>query len=804
VPRHSLISPLHRLGRRPALSAVAVVTLALGIGAATAMYAVVDAVLLRPLPYPEAARLVALWSHADRGNDESGGPLSVNEAVEYAARARSFDGVAAHGWGRVTLLGGGEPLQVTGAKVTLPFFAVLGVQPALGRSFLPAEGVPGRDGVVVLSYALWQGAFGGAADVLGRKVVVGGEPCEVVGVMPRGFDFPGRAALWRPMAIDVAALDADTITSHGLSAVARLRPGVTADAARRDLDRVVRELAAEYPGHFDEADGVALPSLERTLVGRVRSPLLALLCAVGLLLLLACANVANLLLLLAEQRGRELAVRRALGASPARLVALLFSEGLVLSLLAAVLGVVATWAGLGGLRALLPADLPRLEGLAVDWRVLGVGVLLAAGTALLVSIAPALRLPSVAAEALRSRAGRRRHRLADGLVVGQVALALLLSTGAALASRSLQQLDAVDPGFEPDAVLTARVSLPASARYGTAEQVRAFYQVVREGLTREGRVVAVGAASWLPFADYPSDWPIVVEGGAPPTEGVPTVDYTLINGDYLAALRVPLLAGRYLRAGDEDGLRKAVVTRSFVERWLGGRDALGRQLRLELDPEPYEIVGVVADQRLRGPAVAPRPGIYLPHVELQTGSAFLPRGMTMAIRTHGDPEALADTLRRVVRAADPEVPLADVRSFASIEGTALGQARSLRSLLALFAAFGLALGGGGSFVVAAAWVSQRRRDIGVRMALGALRRTVVGEVVRRGLRLTVLGCVIGGLAAWLVARAAGERLLYEVSPADPLAFGAAALVLLLVGLLATAAPARRASRVDPMRVLREE
>jgi putative ABC transport system permease protein len=806
VLHRRLLAPLRRLGRRPALLAVGIATLGIGIGAATTMFAVVDAVLLRPLPYPQPERLVTVWSHADRDDPDDGSPLSQNEAVEYGARARAFTAFAAFGWGQQTLLGAGEPTQLRVAGVGHRFFDVIGVRPVLGRTFMAAEDAPGRDGVVLLSHALWQQAFGGSPAVLGRKVVVGGEPCEVVGVMPAGFAYPARAAMWRPLAIDTAALDAETITSHGLNAVARLRPDVDVAAARRDLGRVVGELDRVYPGHFDRGDGVVVEPLAATLLGDVRAPLLALLGAVGFLLLLACANVANLLLLRAEERARELAMRRALGASPLRLLAGLLSEGLALSLAAAVVGLLASRLGLAGVRALLPANLPRADAIAVDWRVLAASLGVAVVTALLVSLAPALRLRTFAATALRTRTGSHRGsgRLADALVIGQVALALTLSTGAALAARSLQRLGGVDAGFEPAGVLTAKVALPESAAYGTAAQVQAFHDTVAEHLARDRRVVAVGAGSWIPYADYPSDWPVTVEGGAPPAEDRTTVDYTLVHGDYFAAMDIPLLAGRFLRAGDGEGARKAVVTRSFVAEWLDGRDPLGRQLRLDLDPTPYEIVGVVADQRLRGPATAPRPGVYLPHVELKTGGSWLPRGMTVVVRSAGEPEALAAALRSAVRAVDPDVPLADVRTYTEIEGRALGQARSLRTLLALFAGLGLLLGGVGSFVVAAAWVAQRRRDIGVRMALGARRRRVIGEVVARGLRLTAAGCALGAVAAWALARVAGARLLYEVAPADPVAFAAAATALVVVGLLATAAPARRASRIEPMRVLREE
>src|SRR6185503_19041419 len=376
---------VRRLARRPAFLLLAVGTLGLGIGAATSTFAVVDAVLLRPLPFPHPEELVTLWSHADLPGRTGGGPLSKNEAVEYGTRSRSFSGFAAYGWRQATLLGGGEPTQLVAARVMQPFFGTLGVEAALGRGFRPAEDTPGRDDVVVLSHRLWQGAFGGARGVLGRKVVLDGKPRVVVGVMPAGFDFPGHAELWVPMALDRAELDAKTIESHGLNALARLRPGVSLERAEADLDRVVRELDTVYPGHFGEREGVGLLTLERTLLGGSRTPLLSLLAAVGLLLLLACVNVANLLLLRAQQRQREVAVRDALGASPWRLFGQLLGEALVLSALAALLGVVAARLSLAGVRALLPTNLPRAEALAVDWRVLGFAALLGMASTLLVS-----------------------------------------------------------------------------------------------------------------------------------------------------------------------------------------------------------------------------------------------------------------------------------------------------------------------------------------------------------------------------------------------------------------------------------
>ena len=809
MPRDLVPAVLRRFARRPGFLVPAIATLAAGIGAATAMFAVVDAVLLRPLPYPEPERAVTVWTHSELPERATANPLSRNEAAEIAARNRVFDAFGAYTWAPVTVLGGGEPRQVTGAMVMHGFFGAMGVPPHLGRTFRPDEDAPGRDEVVVLSHSFWQAGFGGAGAVLGRQVVVDGRPRVVVGVMPPGFEHPASADLWLPMALDRAALDEESIRSHGLNGVGRLRDGVTFEAALADLDRVTRELGAEYPGHFEPKEGIQLFTLERTLLGRTRTPLLALLAAVGFLLLLACANVANLLLLRAEERRRELAVRRALGASPRRLLGQLLGEGLALSLAAALLSVVVTRLSLSGVRALLPPDLPRADGLAVDWRVLGFALLVALATTLLVSLAPAWRMRGGrGTAALRSAAAARGGgRLADALVVGQVALALALCAGAALAARSMQRLTGVDPGFDTSHVLVARVALPEGGRYASEPEVQAFYLALRQRLARDPRVEAVGAASWLPFVDYPSDWPVEIEGVAPvdPPEGeYRNPDYTLISGDYLEALRAPLVSGRLLRPGDEIGLRKAVVTTSFVRRFLGGAEPLGRRVRLAEDPAPYEIVGVVADQRLRGPSAPARAGIFLPHVEIVTGHPYLPRAMALVVRTSGPPEEIAGTVRRHLRDLDPDVPLAELRTFDDIRRTTLGEPRSLLGLLAIFAALGLLLGGIGSFTVAAAWVAHGRRDIGVRMAVGADARRVVGEVLARGARLTALGCLLGGALAWQGARAAGARLLFEVRPSDPLALGAAAATLLLVGLLATAVPARRAAEVDPMRVLREE
>ena len=806
-----LTATLRRLARRPAFLLLAVGTLGLGIGAATATFAVVDAVLLRPLPFPHPDELVTVWSHSDLPGRVGGSPLSKNEAVEYGARSRAFSGFAAYGWGQATLLGGGEPRQLVAARVMQPLFPTLGVAPALGRGFLPAEDAPGRDDVVVLSHRLWQGAFGGNRGVLGRKVVLEGRPRTVVGVMPAGFDFPGHAELWVPLALDRAALDAKTIESHGLNAVARLRPGVTPQRAEADLDRVVRELAPLYPGHFAEREGPSLPTLERTLLGRSRTPLLSLLAAVGLLLLLACVNVANLLLLRAQQRQREVAVRDALGASPWRLFGQLLGEALLLSALAALLGVVAARLSLAGLRALLPTGMPRAEALAIDWRVLGFAVLLAMASTLLVSTAPAWWLRrGRGAAALRGAArAPRSGRLPDALVVGQVALALVLATGAALAGRSLGELRRVDVGFTPRGVLTARLALPESATYQTPEQVQAFYAELGRRLGNDRRIEAMGAASWLAFADYPSDWGVEVEGYTPPPDAPPAgVEYTITAGDYLRAIGAEVLAGRTLRTGDETGVRKAVVTRQFAERFFVGqpdeRASLGRRARPKQDTTWYEVVGVVADQPLRGPGAPVRAGLFLPMVQVETGHPWLPREMTLAVRTGGEPSAVAGTLRRAVRALDPQLPLAEVKSFDEVWRETLGEPRSLFGILALFAGAGLLLGGVGTFAVAAAWVVRGRRDIGVRMALGAEQGRVVGELLRRAARLTAIGCAIGSIVAVVAARAVRARLLFQVAPSDPRSLGVAVLLLLLVGLAATLVPARRAAAVDPMRVLREE
>ncbi len=466
---------------------------------------------------------------------------------------------------------------------------------------------------------------------------------------------------------------------------------------------------------------------------------------------------------------------------------------------------------LAGVRALLPTDLPRAEALAIDWRVLGFAVLLAMASTLLVSTAPAWWLRrGRGAAALRGAArAPRSGRLPDALVVGQVALALVLATGAALAGRSLGELRRVDVGFTPRGVLTARLALPESAAYQTPGQVQAFYAELGRRLGNDRRIEAIGAASWLAFADYPSDWGVEVEGYTPPPDAPPAgVEYTITAGDYLRAIGAQVLAGRTLRTGDETGVRKAVVTRQFAERFFAGqpdvRAPLGRRVRLKLDTTWYEVVGVVADQPLRGPGAPARAGLFLPMVQIETGNPWLPRDMTLAVRTGGEPSAIAGTLRRAVHALDPQLPLAEVKSFDEVWRETLGEPRSLFGILALFAGAGLLLGGVGTFAVAAAWVVRGRRDIGVRMALGAERRRVVGELLRRAAWLTALGCGIGSIVAVVAARAVRARLLFQVAPSDPRSLGVAVLLLLVVGLAATLVPARRAAAVDPMRVLREE
>jgi predicted permease len=805
----SWLADLH-LGARslrssPGFTAIAGTTLALGIGGVTALFSIVNGVLLSPLPFPEPDRIVRVWnSYAADPLDEI--PLSVNEVYEYGVRNRSFAAFGGFDYTRLNLTGADEPRRLLVARVQSGFFDVFSVAPALGRAFTGAEDRPGADDVLVLSHRLWQGAFGGSRDVLGRRLELDGRARTIIGVAPPELDYPRGVDLFVPMAIDPGALDAETMLSHGKAAVARLADGIALESAEDDLARVIQGLDEDYPGHFAEGDGARLIPLKETQVGAVRPTLVALLGAVSFVLLIACANVASLLLVRGELRRGEVAVKAALGASRRRIARERFLEGLLLAGVGGLLGIGFARISLSALLARVPGSIPRVETIALDTRVLLFTLALTVATALLFGILPALDAGRASLEGLRERLrlSRASHRLRRAFVTGQIALALVLLSGAGLMLRSFQRLLDVEPGISAEGRLSFDVALPRE-EYDDAARVALEYDRLVERLRAVPGVSRVGAVSWLPFASYPSNWTVEIEGREAVTEEEsPLLDYALVTGDYFGAVGIPVLSGRGLGLEDRHAVSGVAITKKAAEMLFPGEDPLGRRVRLYSDPVWRTIVGVVGDHQNRGLEREPKPGIYLPHVEIRTGKPFLARDMTFVVESSGAPRAIAGAVREAVAEVAPELPLSQLRTVEEILSEAVAGKRFTLEILGLFGMVGLTLGAVGVYGVVSSLVAERRREIALRVALGATGSDVRRLVIGNGLRLVLAGVLLGVVLAYAATRALMAEILFQVEPGDPLTTAAVVAALAAAALVAILLPTRRALLVDPAVTLRSD
>jgi putative ABC transport system permease protein len=802
-----------RLARRtPGVTVAAVLALALGIGANTAIFSVVDGVLLRPLPFPDSQALYRVFM----GNTRTPGskiddPLSLPQYQDVVTQSRAFQSIGAWGDNDANLTGGPVAERVL-VRFALPsLLPTLQVAPALGRGFLPEEAQAGRNRVALISHALWQRQFAGDQRALGASLRLDGVDYRVVGVLPRGFQLERPVDVWMPLDTTQPALQVRNW--HVLSVVARLKPGATPAAAAADLDRVARYQTDTFPEMFPPSVRFALsarPYLD-TMVGDVRLPLLVLLAAVGFVLVITCANVANLLLARAAARQREMAVRTALGASRGRLIRQLMTESLLLSALGSGLGVVlATW-GLNALVALSPATLPRMAEVALDLRVLLFTGLVAIGTGVAFGLAPAIaesrpRLNDALKEGMfGSSAGHGRVRKA--LVIGEVAICLVLLVGAGLMLKSFVRLRDIDPGFRPDHALTFRVSLPKPAGEATeADRLRlvAFYDRALARLRQLPGVVAAGAGSAVPLDGRGGFGRLIdVEGYTPRDRGErPSAQLIRVTPGWFAALGIPVVGGRAIEAGDRSGAAPVlVVNQAFVRRFFPDGRALGRQVRLgKLTSEfPWAaIVGVVGDVHTRGLDASVRPEMYWPVA--QSGPA---PGLAIVLRTVGDPGALAAPARAAMAEVDPTQPIFGLQTVEQLAAASLAQRRFTLTLMLVFGVVALALASVGLYGVMAYTVAQRTREIGIRVALGARPAQVLGMVVGGGMTLVAAGTAIGTAGALAASRVAAG-LLYGVSSTDVTTYLGIAGLLAAVALLATILPARRAMRVDPLRALRAE
>ena len=790
-----------RLARSRGFTVVAVLTLALGIGANSAIFSVVNAVLLRPLPFAEPERLDQIHSTIDEFGDI---PVSPPDFMQLREETRAYEELAAYTFSSPNLTGNGDPVRLNGSAVSAPFFDVLAVRPALGRTFAADESEPGRERVAVLGHALWRERFAGSPSVIGQTVQLDGEPYEVIGVMPEGFHFPGERELWVPLQYGESFRDDGSRQAHYLSVIGRRKPDVTLEQGAADMAAVAARIERAFPDIKAGFGGRAV-SLREQLVGDIQTPLLVLLGAVGLVLLIACVNVANLLLARAVARESELAVRSALGAERGRLVRQLLTESVVLGLLGGAMGLLLGVWGTQWLLWLRPEGIPRLEEVGVDWSVVGFTALLALLTGVLFGLVPAYQvtrgdLASTIREGGRGAlASRGAARIRGALVVVQTALAVMLLCGAGLLIRSFAELSAVDPGFRTARVLAVDLSLP-SAAYPEQEQVRAFYTTLEERVRGLPGVEAVGTSSSVPMSGSYWGSPMRVEGlPAPEREEDQVVQIRVVTPGLLPAMGVPVLRGRGFLSSDGPGSpRVALLTESAAARFFPGRDPVGMRVSIPRNGEPQwaEVVGIVGDVRGSDLTEEIEPGLYFLHSQ-QNG-----RQMSLVLRTGTDPMALVSALRGEVQALDADLPVFNVRTLEQALGEAVSQPRFYMLLLSIFGATALVLSAIGIFGVMSYSVVQRTREIGIRMALGAAPGVVLRMVVGGAVTLA-----LGGVAIGLAGAAAGTQLLsallFGVSPADPLTLVSVALILTGVAVVAGYLPARRAIRVDPMVALRE-
>jgi putative ABC transport system permease protein len=801
------------LARTPGFTVVAVITLALGIGATTAVFTLVDSVLLRALPYPESDRILAIRHEGRGGEDQL--PMSTGLYLLYRDHARSLSAIALQGNAVMNITGENDAERVTGASVTPSIHDVLRTMPALGRRLLETDGEQGADPVVVLSHAYWQSRFGGDPSVLNTTLVMNGVSRQIVGVMPRGFAYPDAdARFWIPVTIDPANAP---LGAFGLNGIARMADGVTIETVRADVAGIIgrlEELAPEAGPVVSFLREVRITGLVDTLkeviVGDVGRVMWTLLGMVAFVLLIACANVANLLLVRAESRQRELAVRQALGAGRAAIARPFLAESLALGAAGGTLGVAVAALAVRTTTALAPADLPRMSEVGIDPRVLAFTAAVSLLAALAFGMFPILRYGrGDLSGALKEggvrggTAGRDRHRVRNTLVVAQVMLALVLLIGSGLMFRSFIALMAVDPGFEQEGILAVQLSVP-TGEVAEPTAVADFYRQLRDRLAAHRGVQSVGAGSTVPLggqlsfiahsiADYPTG----------PDELPPLAFVTQADVGYFETLNIPIVEGRSLTTTDgAPQFRGVVVSRAYAQRWWPNGSAIGRQI--EFGPGgAWEIVGVTENVRNRGLQEDPEEIVYLP---MQVGPADAPqvsRTRELVIRVQGDPAVFLPVVRREVNELNPRIPLANPRTMREIMRVAAAETSFTMAVLGSASVVALLLGLIGIYGVVSYIVTQRTREIGVRMALGAQRSGVRGLVVRHGLVLGGVG-VVAGLVLALIASRLIESLLFGVSARDPLTYGAVAVSLLAIAGVASWIPAQRAASVDPAIALRQE
>jgi putative ABC transport system permease protein len=805
--KQDLLYALRGLRKRPLFTAVAVLTLALGIGANAAIFSVVSGVLLRPLPYPDPDRLMMLWTYNPRqGFDKDVGTYPNFE--DWRRQNTTFERMAAYTGASFTLTGAGDPAQIRGAIVTPGFFETLGTPVMLGRVFDDREAVAGGERTVILGHGLWTRRFGSDRLIVGRTISLNGVPHEVLGVMPQAFAHPEDADLWTPLArSERFGQLMQARGSYWLTVIGRLKPGVARASAQAEMDTIAAGLERQYP--VNAGIGVRLVPLHDEIVGDVRQPLLILGGAVCFVLLIACANVANLLLTRAASRQKELAIRAALGAGRGRLIRQMLTESLVLALAGGGAGLLLSAWGVDVLQAMAPPNVPRLSSIRIDMTVVLYTIVAAVATGLVFGIAPAFQGAATAAgEALKEggRAGSegaRGRRLRSVVAMIEIAVALVLLVGAGLLVRSFANMNRVDLGFDPRNVLALRLELP-SARYREDAKITAFYDELASRLASLPGVQAVGLGTSVLLPALPNSATLSVEGRPPIDRSVPNlpVPYDSVTPAYFRALGIPLVRGRPFTDADRAGVLPVVIVNdAFVRRFFPNEDPLGKRVTFgnptDTQPQWLTIVGVVGSTRRGGVDRAPWAELYYPIQQAPD------RRMYALIRTSGDPTAITGAAQAQVWSIDSDQPISSVRTVEAVLARSQANRRFTTLLLGLFAVVALALAAIGIYGVMAYSMAQRTQEIGIRVALGAARRDVLRMVVSEGLKIAVVGLTLGLAGAFALTRFMGG-LLFGVGAHDPLTFVALAFALLVVAALASFIPARRAMHVDPVVALRAE
>ncbi|WP_109484946.1 ABC transporter permease [Occallatibacter savannae] len=794
----------------PTFALVMIATLALSIGANSAIFSVINGVMLKRLPYPQPERLVRIFLSSKEFPKFS---LNPWDFLDFRARNRSFESIAAFTRGDVQLSGEGEPIRLNGFGITSGYFRVLGIQPEIGREFDYQAEVPGNGLQVVISDRLWRTRFGADPSVIGRKVTLNTQPFTIIGVMPRGTEHPGNTYhavaygesvdVWWPFSF---AGNSNNRGSHFIEGIARLKPGVSVNQAGADMNAVMQQMAREHP-NGDRGWTVLVVPLFSEVVGSTRQLLFVLLGAVGIVLLIACVNAANLLLARASARQREIAVRLAMGAPRIRVVRQLLTESLLISVIGGAVGLALAFGGVRALVALLPSDFPRAHDIHVSGPVFLFTLIVSVLTGILFGLAPAMQASrtdprqGLQHNTRTSTASRNQGRIRSALVIAEVGLASVLLIGAGLMLRTFLNLLHLDPGFQEDHVLTASISLPHN-RYNAGELTAQFYDRLAAKINALPAVVSAGAGSDLPWTGYDENTGFTIEGKRPAENEGNHARYHMATPGYFSAMGIPLLEGRLFTEGDNKHAPQVlIINRAMAQKYWPGSDAVGKRVSFDDNPKKdtdwLRVVGVVGDVKDQPNSTAAEPAFWMS--EYQSSQP----DMSIALRTQSDPRQAADGLRSAIHSLDPELAVADVKSMDQVADASISTPRFTFALVGLFAGLAILLAAIGAYGVIAYTVAQRTPEFGLRLALGAQRGALLRMVLAQSARLAIPGIILGVLLAISFGRVL-QTLLFGVRPADPMILASVTLLVLIVSLLASYAPARRAARADPMSTLRAE